>query len=491
MKKMVEYLKEHKIIKQIGLVGFINLLVSLSSILLVPFLTKYTTAQEYGIYVQTTVTIGLVTNIITLGLPYAMVRFLAAEKDKEIISEDFYSLTFLILISGILTGIFLIAFSDYIAILLFNNNNEIVYVLSVIVIFNSLNIVLLNYFRTFQKMKIYSLFYFLQSFLTLVLAIFFSINGYSILYIVSSLLISNLIIFGFMYILLFSELPFTYPKFQKIPKYLNFGLPTIPSSLSYLMVDSVDRYIIGLFLGLTYVGYYNPAYILGNIVMILTLPFSTVLLPNLSENYDQNKIEQINSIINFSLKLFLIIAIPSAIAISILSKQVLMLLTTQEIALNSFFVTPFVAMGALILGTSSIIGNIIILKNKTKLLGYIWIFGTILNLVMNIILVQLIGILGAAFSTLLSYVFISAIISYYSLKMFNLRIKWMIIPKIVIAASIMSLIIIQLNFKGIIDIIFVILVSVTIYISMLFILRVIGKKEMKLLINLLNNKGIP
>jgi len=477
-------LREYKIIKQIGLIGFINLLVSLSSLLLIPVLTKNTTTQDYGIYVQTTVTIGLISNIITLGLPYAMVRFLASEKDIKIIKDDFYSVTSFILMLSVLTGIILLVFSNYISIMLFSGNNKILYLLVLIVILNTLNIVLLNYFRTFQKMKKYSLFYFLQSFITLVLAIFFSINDYSIVYIVSSILISNFIIFLLMLILILNEIKFTLPKFKNIRKYLDFGLPTLPSSLSYLVIDSVDRYIIGIFMGLTYVGYYNPAYVLGNVIMILTLPFTTVLLPSLSENYDQNNLEQTYSLINFSLKSFLILAIPAAAGISILAKPMLIILTTEEIALNSFFVTPFVAIGTLILGTSSIIGNAIILKNKTKILGVIWLFGGILNFLLNIFLVKIIGIVGAAFSTLLSYVFISGIIYYYSLKMFDLKIDWTLILKIIIATSVMSLIIIQIKSKELYGIISLILLSIILYILMLFILKVIGKKEIKILRNI-------
>ena len=72
---------EYKLFAQrVGLVGIVNLLVSLSGIILLPILTKTLPIGEYGIWVQIIVTITLISPVAGLGLPYTMVRFLAAEE---------------------------------------------------------------------------------------------------------------------------------------------------------------------------------------------------------------------------------------------------------------------------------------------------------------------------------------------------------------------------------------------------------------------------
>ena len=78
-------MSEFKLFAQrIGLTGLTNLLITLSGILLIPILTKTLSIEEYGIWAQIMVTIGLVPSIVMLGLPYTMVRFLAgAEKKRE------------------------------------------------------------------------------------------------------------------------------------------------------------------------------------------------------------------------------------------------------------------------------------------------------------------------------------------------------------------------------------------------------------------------
>ena len=79
-----------------------------------------------------------------------------------------------------------------------------------------------------------------------------------------------------------------------------------------------------------------------------------------------------------------------------------MILTTPEIALNGYLVTPFVALSALLFGVYGIIMNLIILEKKTKIIGIIWTIAALISL-LNIVLVPIFGILAAAAVTLLSY----------------------------------------------------------------------------------------
>jgi O-antigen/teichoic acid export membrane protein len=60
------------LIQRIGLVGATNLLLGLSSIILLPILTKILTIADYGVWAQISVTVALVPGIATLGLPFTV-----------------------------------------------------------------------------------------------------------------------------------------------------------------------------------------------------------------------------------------------------------------------------------------------------------------------------------------------------------------------------------------------------------------------------------
>ena len=58
-----------RFIQRIGLVGLTNILISLSSLIFIPIITKSFTTAEYGMWAQVNTTIALVPNIANLGLP--------------------------------------------------------------------------------------------------------------------------------------------------------------------------------------------------------------------------------------------------------------------------------------------------------------------------------------------------------------------------------------------------------------------------------------
>jgi len=416
-------------------VGIANLLVALSSLILLPILTKNFSIDDYGIWVQINTTIALLPNLTTLGLPYTMVRFLSAETDKKIIQEGFYSILSMVLISTVIVALLLLVFSKQIALAIFNGNVNVAIILSAIVFLACLNALLLNYFRTFQEMKKYSFFLLMQTYLGVVIVSYLALEGYSIYMVALGLLLANLITFLAMFALIIWSIGFKIPKFTNIREYLSFGVPTIPGNLSSWIVNSSDRYVIGIFLSAAFVGYYSPGYTLGYSISMLMAPFSLLLPSVLPQYYDKNNIEKVSSFLNYSTKYFLLIAIPSAFGLSVLSKPLLSVLTTPEIALNGYLITPLTALSTLIFGVYAIISNVLVLEKKTKVIGSIWIIAATLNLVLNIVLVPYFGIIAAATTTLLAYVVAFILTLRYSTKFFNFDYKFIL--KSITASTIM------------------------------------------------------
>ena len=468
-------------VKRVGLIGITNVLIAISSIILLPLLTKNLSITEYGIWVQIITTSSLIPSIAILGLPYSMVRFLSSVKEKKRIKEEFYSIAFLLFIPSLFALIIMLLCSKYIGAYLLSGNYNVAIILSFIIFVACLNSLTLNYFRTFNQMKKYAFFLFLQAYVNILLIVCFISLGYGILGASIAFLITQIFIFLVTTSLIIKDIGFQIPNFQNAKNYLSFGIPTIPSNLSSWIVDSSDRYVIGILLGTAFVGYYSPGYTLGNIIQMLSVPFSTILLPTLSNHYDKNEKKDLNTLLNYSMKYFLLMAIPAAFGMSILSKQLLLILATPEIAVNGYLITPFVALSALLFGSYNIISNPIILKNKTKIIGIIWIIAAIINLFLNIMVVPYWGIIGAAAVTLISYSVAFIITLYYSSKFFKFNYNPYFIIKSIIASLIMSIIIIRLNPQGPLKVMLTILISVIIYMITLYLMKGIDKKEVKFL----------
>jgi O-antigen/teichoic acid export membrane protein len=435
--------------------------------------------EEYGIWVQISVTIGLIPAVVMLGLPYTMVRFLSAAKKREEIQEGFYSIAFIVLFTSAIASLLLFLLSKPIAATLFDNNLTIARILPLIVFIACLNGLLLNFFRTFQQIKRYSIFLFIQTWLNVALVAYFVLSGYGIFGAVMGLLISTFFIFLIMASLIILEIGIKIPKFTHIREYLAFGLPTIPGNLSSWIVNSSDRYVIGIFLGTAFVGYYSPGYALGSMIGMFMAPLGFMLPAVLSKYYDENNMNEVKTVLRYSLKYFLLLAIPATFGLSLLSKPILTILSTPEIASQGYLITPFVALSTLLFGVRAVIAQIIILEKKTKITGTIWIIAAILNFGLNLILIPYIGILGAAITTLLAFAVALILISFYSFKYFKFDIDFRFILKSIFASIVMSLVIITWNPLGALNVLIVIGICAVVYAAILLLLKGVKKEEIK------------
>ena len=480
---MSEYVR---FIQRIGLVGLTNILISLSSLIFIPIITKSFTTAEYGMWAQVNTTIALVPNIANLGLPYTMVRFLSAEKDKEKIKDSFYPMISLTFISTIIICLLFLIFGNTIANALFNGSMQVLYITTAISFFACMNLMLISFFRTFQQMKRYSLFLVLQSYIGVFVSIYLTYAGYNIETVVLGLLTGYVAVFIMMAFLIVKYLGIGIGKWSNLKEQLAFALPTIPSNVSSWVVDSSDKYVIGILIGSVAVGCYSPGYALGSILLMFLSPFAVLLPAVLPEHYEKGDIREVDKYLSYSMKYYLLLTVPAAVGMSVLSKPLLYIITTPEIALGGYMVTPFVCLGAIFMGMYGITNNIMILEKNTMILGKLWIVVAISNIVLNLLLVPYLNILGAAIATLICYILAFAVTAIASKKTMRLPFNMKELLKIVVAASLMGIAVYLMHPIGIINVLISIIAGVIIYFAIIFILKAVTIKEIAIFKDLLH-----
>jgi O-antigen/teichoic acid export membrane protein len=473
--------------KRIILVAFTNLLLELNAIILLPILTKNLTPTDYGIWVQITVTIGLIPAIALLGMPYSMVRFMASAREKKDIREIFCTIAIVITLAGFLSSAAIFLLAEPIATAVFENNAAVVQIMSLLIFFECLNSITLAYFRTLQKIKKYAGFSFLKICLNIVLVVHFIISGQGIYGAAVGLFISSAIIFLISASVVVREIGISLPQFKNLKEYLSFGMPTVPGNLSSWIVNSSDRYVLGILLGTAFAGYYNPGYTLGNIVNLFIAPLSFMLPPVLSKHYDEREIGAVESILSISMKYFLVLAIPSIFGLSLLSRPILIELTTPEIAAQSYIVTPFVALSSLFFGAYALVAQIIVLEKKTMLTGKIWMVAAALNLGLNFLLIPYLGLLGAAITTLLAFCFAFLITTYYAKRYLDFRFDYTSISKCILASMAMSLFLSWLKPEGPLNLMLAIIAAALVYFGALFLLKELTVQEIDFFRSLLKH----
>jgi O-antigen/teichoic acid export membrane protein len=465
--------------RKFGMIGFANFIFSLNSIILLPVLTKNLSVKEYGIWAQITVFLGFAPTILLFGLQYSMARFIPSLQERNDIQELFYSILFFVETMCIFASITIYTFSETISFLFFDGEIAIVHLLSIIILIEPLNVSLLHFFRSMQETKKYTIFLLTQTLIHIFLVSTAVLLDKGIYGATLAILIRGILMNGIMFLFMLKEIGFKIPRFNFLKENIAFGLPTMPSELSTWIVNSSDRFIISFILGAVYVGYYAPAYIFGNnIIFAIITPISLILPPFLAKRYDENKLKDVSNILEHSLKYFLFIGIPATFGLFFLSKTLLSLLTTTEIASQSYLVLSITVLSTLLFGIFTIINQIAILNKKTKVIGKIWLFSAVFKVIFNFLMIPRLGILGAAIVTLFIFMLSLYITTKYCFKIMKLNIDYKFIIKSLLASFVMSIFLLKIEPVGFIQFFASVVASALIYFMIMVVLKAFEKKEL-------------
>lgn len=477
---------EHSLFaKRVGLTAVSTSIVSVAPIVLLAVLTKTIGAEAYGVWIQVIVTVDVLPVLTTLGLTMAMMRYFASAKDQHAVGEGFYAMLIIVLLSSAAVSAAFYLAANLLADALFADNTVVAMLLPAIVFVMGFNYAFLGYFRATQQIKRFALFNSLQPCCTVAVVSTLVLLDFGISGAVFGLFLAQLALCVLMAVRIITDLGIVRPAFAHVRAYLSLGLPTVPGNLSYWVVNSSNRYIISFFLGAVAVGYYSPGYTVGYSIVLAVTPVSLVLLPTLSAYFDDHRLDQVRVILRYCLKYFLTLAIPAIFVLSLLSQQILSILSTPEIAASGYAVTPLIAVSASLFGVYAIVSNVLVLKKQTHVLGLVWLIAASLNVIVTLFLVPRIGFMGAAVATLFTFAFVSTIVFYYARREIHIDLSARFVLKSLVASLVVALVILILHPTSIFHVVFVIVLSAGIYATLLWLLKGLTSDEITFFMRLL------
>ncbi len=469
-----------------------QILIALFGIITLPALTKTYGTELYGLWAQISITVALLFPILTLYFGPAIIRYLSDENDKKVTSQEISSMIFTTLLFIIITIFISIITSKELSILLLKSSVYSIFI-PLIVIWagaNALFYNLISYMRVQGRIKFLSMLNLACSSIQLSLIVLLAFFKYSLLVIVISQILIEIIFVILVYILIFKEIGFSIPNIKNIPKYLSFSLPQIPSSVLIWILNFSDRYFIVYYLNLVEVGIYSVSYSLGSLISLFNFPISFVIYPVISKCWNKGEFDEVNIYLEYSTKIFLALSIPASLGLYALATPLLKILTTSQFAVGGEIIL-LVAFGTIFLGLYQINVYIILLVQRTKWIPLMTGFSSVANIILNIILIPKIGITGAAISTLISYFTLAVIVSYWARKEVNYHIDLKFLIKVITASIIMAIFISILSLllvkSGILQILLSVLLGSISYIVILFIFRAFSESEKKFIYSTYND----
>lgn len=179
-------------------------------------------------------------------------------------------------------------------------------------------------------------------------------------------------------------------------------LPLMALAIFGWISNYIDRYIIGYYLSPTAVGIYSVVYGLSSRTMLLATPFITYLSPIILSNKGQNLDIQISHKIIFGhIRYYILMAIVACIGMFFLKDWIGTFFLSQQYQ-SGFYLIPIISVGYVFFGCTFILETKFYAYQQTKYILYHNITGACLNLLLNLWLIPIFGLLGAALSTMMS-----------------------------------------------------------------------------------------
>ena len=405
-------------IKTTVIYSFGNLSTKLVGLVLIPLFTSHLTTYEYGIYGILEGVSQIIVAFFGLGLYNAFYRWYwdknYADKKK---SMFFTILCTVAILSTILTLLFS-QFSSYISIFLFDKP-EYSFLIKFMLIntgFEALLIIPSTLLRLQQRAIHYSSTYLVKFVINLVFSIYFiKYLNHKVDGIFEAQIIGNIIYFLVLLRFIIKNIDFKFDS-SLLKGMLKYSIPLIFSSVIGVLLSMTDRFALKFLSSLSDVGIYSLGFKLANTIKVfIVASINMAIWPIIFKMMDSPDNKRYYSKLMTYTSFFILFFV---IGFSFLGKEIIKVLAHQTDYWDAYKVIPVISFSILfgMLKDISAIG--LHFTKKTKIFALFIFYTLIIDIGLNLILVPLFGIMGAAFSTCVAQIVLFFFTYYNSQKLY-------------------------------------------------------------------------
>lgn len=411
-------------------------------ILIIPVFTRLFDPKEYGQYVIVISTISVLSIVAIDWITTSTIRFYAEYEKKSLLSLFNGTIIRITVVSiffiSSITCIILFFFRDHISSSLYYFFN----IGLLIFAFGAAFTVMLEMFVVQRKPTQYSLFSVWRQCGCILIGIgLVVLNNSSVDGLLWGIVIGIIIMLPFLFRLTFKG-PITSENSKVLKRdIMKYGFPLVATNLAAWVLALSDRYIIEHFRGSYEVGLYSISYSLADrsifiIISLIILSSSPIAM----KMWTTKGATETGLFIKDLTKYYLIVTLPAAVGLSLLSGPIIELLATESYY-EGYRIMPLIAASIFIFGLQRNFQLGLLFHKKTQLIMYILLISGLFNLVLNIFFVPKYGFMAAGYTTLFSYIVFAILIVFASRRYFVFPFPFSTLLKVVISTVVMGLIV--------------------------------------------------
>ncbi len=369
----------------------------LISFFLVPLYTYALSTSEYGLVDLVTTLATVVVPIITLNINESVMRF-ALDDDADV--GGILSVGLLFGLSSFISGLLIIPLTR-----LMPSLYEFRYYIYLYCVFDGIFKISASCLRGTEKLRHYAICNILMSFCAAIFNIVFlvilgwGIRGYFLAYIIAYIVGSIFAIFGGR---IYRAIDKFHIKFDLVKKMTSYSILLVPNSLMWWIMHSSDRVMVTAMIGLEANGIYAVSYKIPSIVSTLSQVFNQAWSYSAIHEDNSDDREEFNNKMFENLLYFQVLVT----AVLLLIMRPFLHIYVSESFYEAWMYTPYLLLGNFFMTLGTFLSTSYTVHKDSRGFLFSGSAGAIINIVLNLLLIPILGISGAAIATCVSYIIV-------------------------------------------------------------------------------------
>ncbi len=393
-----------------GLSFLFRMLAMIFSFISMWIITHFYGESVFGTYTVALTVLQIMAMVFAVGIPNAFVRFAAGldsvEKRKGLLIKS----GLIILISSLIPMLGFYFGADFFSHTVFQKPTLFNYflVVSFSIPFMIFHEIIGYYFISVKKIISYGLFFYIvPSLLFAVLLIvfyYFNLTGFfTFLAYVSAIVLTVILGLG---VVFYEKSKITFPEIT-INKILKTSFPMMVSGLFLILLNWTDILMLGRIESESQIGIYNAAFKLGYLALFFVLSMNAIIMPKVADLFYQSNFTEMKKVINRTTQLVIILTVPFAFGIIFFGEQLLQLFGEGFVSGKTTLI--LITLGALFNAMTGNVDQILNMTNYQKTVRNVFFLGFLMNVLLNLYLIPIYGIEGAATASLMTNIVVNVV----------------------------------------------------------------------------------
>jgi O-antigen/teichoic acid export membrane protein len=397
-----------KFTSDVGITFFASLVELFCSFIFKPMLVYFLLAEGLGLWAITFTINELFIFVGGLGIPTAITKYVAEFQDDEHINNQIFSCGFINLFtSGLVVGTLLYFLSSPLAdIFGMPELTNLIKIVAIFYPFSMIQVSLISLLNGLRKMEQIAYMTIFRSVSGVVLMLLFMISGWGIIGAVFGSVLSSLFTTAIaIYVVKDHILNLSLRNYIKTNKQIiGFGITTLAAGSLGLLTHKTDIIMLGYFLNAKEVGIYSVALALASMIWVFPKAISRVSFPAMSEYWGNKNVQALQKMVDMSTKYTLCVISLIVMFMFMFSSEIISMIFPKIDVASASLILKILLVGTLFHGIIVPIGSIFASTGKLRIVMLQSIIVAVSNITLNLILIPIFGIEGAAIATTASFI---------------------------------------------------------------------------------------